>query len=247
MTFETVDHVKYFLQNNKYYIVGDNSTNDANGITNQSYYGEIVIPEKIKNKEILEIGQYAFRNCSSITRVTIFAKLTAIHLWAFEYCENIAYINIPRTVTFIGEFALALSTDNEDDSRSYVPLTVEFCKGRTKDIFIGEDGISYRNSISIIYQSSIEPIFGPDEQFVEVGSAKICAYKTFVFYFYDTTEDMTQCPAPIFEILKSAAAAASRFTCKRKTGSSILLISIFILISALPFISKRVVSNKKIE
>ena len=39
MSFETVDHVKYYLQNNEYYIVGDNSTDDANGITDTSYNG----------------------------------------------------------------------------------------------------------------------------------------------------------------------------------------------------------------
>ena len=75
MNYEVGDHVKYYLQNNEYFIVGDNSTKDANGITDQSYNGEIVIPEKIKNKKVREIGRYAFRCCASITRVTIFCKI----------------------------------------------------------------------------------------------------------------------------------------------------------------------------
>ena len=174
MVCEVVDRVKYYLQNNEYYIVGDNSTNDANGITDQSYNGEIVIPEKIKNKEIRKIGQYAFSSCASITRVTIFAKLTVIDRSAFEYCEKIEYINIPQTVTFIGGYALSVS--NFDDTPSDVPLTVEFCKGRTKDLYINSGGISFRNSISIIYPRSIGPFFNPEYQFQEVSSATICAY-----------------------------------------------------------------------
>ena len=36
MTFETSGYVKYYPRDN-YYIVGDNSTNEANGITDISY------------------------------------------------------------------------------------------------------------------------------------------------------------------------------------------------------------------
>ena len=156
MECEVVDHVRYCLHNNEYYIVGENSsTEDGTGYTDiPTQNGEIVIPEKIKNKEVREIGQSAFVGCPSITRVVIFAKLTAIHAWAFEYCENIVYINIPQTVTYIGIYALELSSDNTGEA-SNVPLVIEFCKGRTNDLFIDKNGISGRKSISIIYPSSI--------------------------------------------------------------------------------------------
>ena len=130
MPYEALYNVKYFLRNNEFYIVGDNSTTDANGITDKSYEGEIIIPEKIKNKEIREIGQKAFYYCTKISRITIVAKLTAINSMAFYCCENLKYINIPETCTFLGEFALYL------EATSDVPLVVEFCKGRTKYIYI---------------------------------------------------------------------------------------------------------------
>ena len=126
MSYETVDNVKYYLRNNEFYIVGDNSSTYGNGITDQSYEGEIIIPEKIKNKEIREIGRSSFEFCTKITKVTIFAKLTAINDHAFNCCENLKYINIPQTVTFMGSCAISPS------GTSNVPLVLEFCKGRTK-------------------------------------------------------------------------------------------------------------------
>ena len=129
MSCQTQNEIRYCLQDNQYYIVGDNSPTEANGITSKSYYGEIIIPEKYKKKEIREIGERAFTNCISITRVTIFAKLTSINLYAFFGCQNLNYINIPQTVTFIGMNALALNNSAH--------VTCEFNKGRTKGVYIG--------------------------------------------------------------------------------------------------------------
>ena len=222
MSFELNGVVKYFLQNNNYYIVGDNTTNIANGITNKGYSGEIIIPEKIKNKEIREIGQYAFYECASITRVTIFAKLIRINYKAFHYCENITYINIPRTTTFIGVDALCVSSNGI----SSVPLTVEFNKGRTQNIFLDSWSFSYRNVVSIIYPSSLEPSCDSWGQFYGVTKATICAHSLFSFCNkFTTTKDMSQCPGSFFMISR-----------KRKIRNSTIIISLSILILILPFI-----------
>lgn len=247
MSCEIVGEVKYYLLNNSYYIVGDNSTNDANGITSQSYEGEIVIPAKIKNKKIREIGQRAFNRCPKITRVTIFAKLTAINYYAFDRCENINYINIPQTVKFIGEYALSLAVNSNDDAVSHVPLTVEFNKRKTNSIYFARGGISFRSPISIIYPSTVVPDYLDYKQFQEVASLTICAQSSFKFCGHTmTTTDISQCPRPIFEAIKSAARAGC-LTCKRKRQCNIPLLSLFIIISVLPFISKTPESDKKQE
>ena len=43
MSYETVDNVKYYLRNNEFYIVGDNSSTYGNGITDNLHEGEIII------------------------------------------------------------------------------------------------------------------------------------------------------------------------------------------------------------
>ena len=247
MSYETFDHVKYYLQNNEFYIVGDNGTTDANGITDSAYEGEIIIPEKVKNKEIREIGRQAFRSCKKITKVTIFAKLTAINHNAFDYCENLKYINVPQTVTFLGYYALST------ESNSNVPFVVEFCKGRTKNIYIDRGAIAYTSYIYIIYPSKIEPFYANSEQSNDVTSVTICAQSSFNFCGYQmTTTDMSKCPIPIFEAYKSAAAAgcSCKCTCKRIRRNNIPLISL-ILITAfapfVPFIAKETTSDEKKE
>lgn len=227
MTYETVGCILYFLQNNKFYIVGNNSTNPATGITNYKYSGEITILEKIYNKEVREIGQRAFFGCCNITRVTILAKLTAIHYEAFDQCAKLNYINIPQTVTFIGKYALSVAELYYDDfyeTEYYLvsdePFQVEFCKGRTKTLYLGQHAISHRKNIKIIYPSSIEPLYSPYGHFADVNSATICAYKLFKFCNKFDTNYMSQCPTPIFGKIGAGQ------TCKRKVRNNITLISL---------------------
>ena len=100
------NHVRYFLSGN-FYTVGNNETENSDGITDTSYSGEIIIEDEINGKEVLEISQYSFRSCK-ITKVIIYAKLRSINLRAFCYCSKLEYINIPSTVTFLGDGALFL-------------------------------------------------------------------------------------------------------------------------------------------
>ena len=52
MTLVTIGVIKYYLKNNDFYIIGDNSTSS-------SYAGEITIPEKVNNafifKQLMQI------------------------------------------------------------------------------------------------------------------------------------------------------------------------------------------------
>ena len=51
------------------------------------------------------IGDYAFENCGSLTRVTIPDSVTSIGNYAFYYCRNLSSITIPDSVTSIGDYA----------------------------------------------------------------------------------------------------------------------------------------------
>ena len=62
------------------------------------YTGSVVIPETVtydsKTYSVTSIGRYAFRNCRSITSVTIPNSVTSIGDWAFENCRNLTSVHI---------------------------------------------------------------------------------------------------------------------------------------------------------
>ena len=129
MTYVTLKKVNYY-QNSDFYTVGNNETSVADGIEDKSYSGEIIIEEKIKGKTIIEISQYAFKDCL-ITKVTIYAKLRSINYYAFYGCEKLEYINIPSTVTFLGRGALFLCKSSVVCD---LEMFIEFNKGRKQNL-----------------------------------------------------------------------------------------------------------------
>ena len=58
--------------------------------------GHYTIPDSVT------IGKSAFKNCSSLTSVTIPDSFTSIWSWAFQYCSSLTSITIPDSVTSIG-------------------------------------------------------------------------------------------------------------------------------------------------
>jgi hypothetical protein len=76
--------------------------------------GAVIIPASYNGKPVTEIGWGAFRECTSLTSVTIPASVTSIDDWAFEDCTSLTSITIPASVTEIGEGAFAFNTSLTD-------------------------------------------------------------------------------------------------------------------------------------
>ncbi|MBR6035246.1 MAG: leucine-rich repeat protein [Paludibacteraceae bacterium] len=72
---------------------------------------ELIIPEKVTYDEVeytvTEIEQYAFLFSESLKKVTLPATLEKIGVEAFDYCNELVYIDIPTGVTSIGEYAFS--------------------------------------------------------------------------------------------------------------------------------------------
>ena len=71
-----------------------------------AYSGAVTIPATVtyngKTFNVTSIGEYAFRDCNSLTSITIPGSIREIKSFAFYNCTSINTINIPATVTSIG-------------------------------------------------------------------------------------------------------------------------------------------------
>ena len=188
---ETSGNVKYY-KSGDYYTVGDNSTTNADGITDTSYSGEITIEEKIQGKDVIEISRFAFINCK-ITKITIYAKLRSINTNAFCYCIDLVYINIPSSVTFMGYRSFYLGPEGVTRD---LKMTVEF-EERTETIFLCIQTFAKRSKFSILYQSKVPPISEGDVIF-QVNTPVVCS-PTKIQFDSTNTVDLSNCDAPIFK------------------------------------------------
>ena len=72
----------------------------------------IILPENMT-----DIGEYAFRGCSSLTSITIPDGVSSIGEYAFEGCNSLVDVIIPDSVISIGEYAFG-------DCRSLIDITI---------------------------------------------------------------------------------------------------------------------------
>ena len=194
MSYETVNGIKYYLIFNSYYIIGNNGSTDGNGVTSQAISGEIVIPEKVKGLDILEIGTSAFGHCHKITKIIIHAKLRSINQFGLYGCTKLEYINIPATVTFLGWYSLYSGTGK---AMVNLELTIEFVKGRTQKFYARKGVFNGRSKFKIIYPSNLVPLYGSENPFYESHGTSIsiiCAPSSFDFCRKQTTVGFSQCP-----------------------------------------------------
>ena len=73
------------------------------------YKGSVIIPSTVVYNEkiysVTSIGELAFRDCSSLTSITIPEGVARIGDRAFYYCNNLSSISLPMSVTSIGNAA----------------------------------------------------------------------------------------------------------------------------------------------
>lgn len=65
----------------------------------------LTIPSELNGYTVTSIGNSAFKECTSLTSVSIPSGVTSIKSWAFGCCRNLTNVNIPDSVTSIGDWA----------------------------------------------------------------------------------------------------------------------------------------------
>ena len=82
----------------------------SNSYTSSSNIGSVFgsqVTEYILGDDVIEIGNYAFYNCSSLTSVTIPNSVTTIGNSTFSGCSSLTSVTIPNSVTSIGIYAFS--------------------------------------------------------------------------------------------------------------------------------------------
>ncbi len=109
-----------------------------NGAIITGYNGndsQVVIPDIIENKPVIEIGHYAFQKNENLTGITIPDSVSVIDRYAFSDCTNLKNIDIPDSVLTIYDkvFSGTAWYNAQPDGLVYAGKVVYSYKGNMPD------------------------------------------------------------------------------------------------------------------
>ena len=150
LTKTTIKKDWYFDEATGYLYV--NKDYDYSSSSSYPWYAVSAVIKSVEfGPDVTSIGNYAFRDCSSLTTITIpeNSQLTSIEDYAFRDCSSLTSITLPESVTSIGEHAFS-------DCRSLTSITIPENSQLTS---IGNNAFMYCDNLtSITIPSSVTSI-----------------------------------------------------------------------------------------
>ena len=126
------DDAMWFLDSNGVMtILGSGSINNELGAPWRDYNEDIT--SVVIEKNITNIGDYAFYSCSNLSNITIPDSVTSIGNSAFKDCYSLTSVTIPKSVTSIGEGAF-------DGCET---LTIKCYRGSYAEQYAKENNVKY--------------------------------------------------------------------------------------------------------
>jgi hypothetical protein len=180
------------------------------GNYSNEYSGNVVIPESVTYNgvtyPVTSIGSDAFRDCSSLTSVTIPNSVTSIGIeafykcssltsvtignsvtsigdWSFQNCRGLTSVTIPNSVTSIGYYAFENCSGMQSVTIGNSVTTIGGdafldCSGLTDVYSLIEDlsKVSIESSVFMVYSSSGS--FDYSGRALHVPSGSLASYQT---------------------------------------------------------------------
>lgn len=122
-----------------------NFTISGNKVTIDKYIGSdivVEIPSELGGFPVTSIGDYAFKDCTTFTSITIPNSVTSIGKGAFFRCTSLTDLTIPNSVTSIGKYAFeeCINLTNIEIPNSVTSIGDNaFDRYNLKNIFLPKD------------------------------------------------------------------------------------------------------------
>ena len=131
--FSAIDNQNFYVDYIKYTIVDGHLVVSGYDKTGLKGVAKIIsrLTYRGNTYEVLEISESVFRDCTSLTSITIPNTVTSIGYDAFFGCTSLTSITIPNSVTSIGEWAFYGTPwyDNQPDGLIYAGKVAYKYKG----------------------------------------------------------------------------------------------------------------------
>lgn len=170
---------------------------------------EVVIPSVIEGYNVTSIGEFAFFECETITKIIIPQGVKKIGESAFEACRELRSINIPEGVKKIGEFAFydcdSLTTITIPSSVSYLSESLFDDCDSLNNITVSESNIDYSSEAGVLFNKNKTKLlcFPPAKKGNYIIPESVTTIGTYAFEGYTALTSIT-IPAGVTMIERGA-------------------------------------------
>ena len=172
------DAMWFFDSNGVMTILGSGSINNELGAPWRDYNEDIT--SVVIEKNITNIGDYAFYSCSNLSKITIPDSVISIGNSAFKDCYALTSVTIPKSVTSIGNMAFGFTWDSIIQEDVKVSNFKIYCySGTAGEQYAKRNALEYEllDLPSVILPPAVKPT-SPNNFTTNIFSTKSATFKS---------------------------------------------------------------------